>query len=252
MFLSSFAIILIVALYPSFLLADKTQIEDQRTTYIALIIDDLGYRPSNDKRAIMLPGQICYAFLPNTPHAKKLSLLAYQHDKEIMLHLPMESVQGRAEEKNVLTTKMDKDTFIKILDENITAVPNISGLNNHMGSLLSQSSQHMNWLMSYLITKNLFFIDSRTSSKTIAEEVAHDYRIPSTRRNVFLDHVHTLKAINKQFQRLIKIAKKNGSALAIGHPFELTLSFLEKNLPKLEKQGIKLVSVKELIDIQNQ
>jgi uncharacterized protein len=233
-----------------------------KPAYIALIIDDLGYRPNNDKRAILLDGRIAYAFLPGTPHAEKLANLAHKNKKEVILHLPMQAEQSAAQETGVLTVNMDKKEFIQLVEKSMSLIPFISGINNHMGSLLTQSEKHMHWLMSFLSTRNttgtltndssdeFFFIDSRTTNKTTAEKVAQMYQLPNTRRNVFLDHVHTKEAIEKQYQRLIKLAKKHGSALAIGHPFKLTLSFLEEKLPELNKNGIKLVSVKELINIQ--
>ena len=231
----------------------------QAPVYIALIIDDLGYQLKNDERAINLAGQISYAFIPNTPHARKLANLAHKNNKGIMLHLPMESEQARRQEPGVLTTAMEQQEFIYLVKQSLATIPNVSGLNNHMGSLLTQSNKHMQWLMAYLSSidyanglynDELFFIDSRTSDKTVAENIANQYQIPNTRRNVFLDHVNTRQAIEEQFQRLIKLAKKNGSALAIGHPYQHTLSILEEKLPQLEENGIKLISVRELINIQ--
>jgi len=154
---------------------------------------------------------------------------------------------------------MERQEFIQLLEHSLSVIPHVSGINNHMGSLLTQSDKHMHWLMSYLSSidysteqyiNELFFIDSRTSHKTIAETIANKFQILNSRRNVFLDHVHTQEAIEEQFQRLIKLAKKNGSAVAIGHPFNLTLNLLEEKLPQLEENGIKLISVRELINIQ--
>ncbi|MFK5986872.1 MAG: divergent polysaccharide deacetylase family protein [Pseudomonadota bacterium] len=225
--------------------------KQDNSAYIALIIDDLGYHPKNDLRAILLNAKITYAFLPHTPHAKRLATMAHQQGNEVILHLPMESEQAKAQEPDVLTREMDKEVFTQILEKSLLEIPYISGLNNHMGSALTQSQQHMDWLMSALQTKQLFFIDSRTTSRTVAEKLAQQYQIPNSRRDVFLDHVRSKEAIKEQYQRLIKLAKKNGSAIAIGHPFSITLKFLEEKLPELEKNNIKLVSVKELIKIQN-
>ncbi len=222
--------------------------------YIALIIDDLGYRAKNDKRAILLEGKIAYAFLPDTPYVKSMAELARQNNKEVILHLPMQSEQEVTQEPNVLKMDMDKKEFIQLVEKNLSLIPFAGGINNHMGSLLTQSKKHMHWLMAYLAARSpanqFFFIDSRTSKKTIAEKVAHAYQIPTSRRNVFLDNDRTPEAIEKQYKQLIKLAKKFGSALAIAHPFNSTLSFLEEKLPELKQKGIQLVSIKELINIQ--
>jgi len=125
--------------------------DEQKTqAYIALIIDDLGYRIKNDKRAINLNGKISYAFLPNTPHARRLANLAHENNKDVMLHLPMESEQSIGHEAGVLTTQMEQQEFIQLVKKNLSVIPHVSGINNHMGSMLTQSDKHMNWLMSFL------------------------------------------------------------------------------------------------------
>ena len=131
-----------------------TQTKEQpKLAYIALIIDDLGYRPQNDKRAILLDGQIAFAFLPGTPNAEKLASLAHKSHKEVMLHLPMQAEQSVAQETDVLTMDMDKEQFIQSVEKSLSLIPFVSGINNHMGSLLTQSEKHMHWLMSFITTK---------------------------------------------------------------------------------------------------
>ncbi len=220
---------------------------------ISIIIDDLGTQHASGMRALELPGAVTYAFLPHTPHTHTLATHAHEHGKEIMVHMPMESMEGRRLGPDGLTLDMTQSTFTKTLFSAIQSVPYAVGLNNHMGSLLTRHPGHMEWLMSNLERSNIFyFIDSRTTHHTVALQLAKEHSIPSRRRDVFLDDDPSLEGIEVQLQRLIKVAKRKGSAIAIGHPYDTTLSLLEKAIPQLESEGLKLVPVSELIPAARQ
>ena len=70
--------------------------------------------------------------------------------------------------------------------------------------------------------------------------------------DIFIDHEESKQFIHQQLKKLIKRAKRKGTALAIAHPKRITLSVLESWLPTLEAQGIKLVPVSTLIGLQQQ
>ena len=143
---------------------------------------------------------------------------------------------------------MPQQEFIDTLSHNIAAVPHVSGINNHRGSLLTQQSNNMAWLMQALNDHGeLFFIDSRTTAETVAADMAHAYGVPSASRNVFLDNEPTREAVRKQFRELLKRARTDGTALAIGHPHPATLAVLAEELPRLAEQGLQLVPVSQLI-----
>ncbi len=218
---------------------------------ISIIIDDMGYRLKSGGRAIDLPGAIAYSFLPHAPHVLSLSQLAHQQNKEIMLHLPMEAESGQKLGPGGLTECMTEKNFFKVLESDIDSIPYITGFNNHMGSLLTRSSLWMTRLMREVaVDKNLFFVDSKTTSNSVALKIARAEGLQSIQRDVFIDHEESEVFILKQLNRLIKKAKRNGTALAIAHPKKITLSILEKWLPELEAKGVQLVSVSTLIGLQ--
>ncbi len=214
---------------------------------VAIIIDDLGEHWRSGKRAIELPGPITYAFLPHTTHAVALANRADATGKEVMLHLPMQAMENKALGPGGLTLDMSREHFIQALRNGIDAIPHIRGINNHMGSLLTRHPGHMEWLMEELQQRgNLFFIDSRTTHHTVAEQIAREHHIPVQRRDVFLDDDPSPEAVAYQFQRLINKARREGVAIGIGHPYDTTLSLLEQRLPQLKAEGIKLIVVSEL------
>ena len=220
---------------------------------ISIIIDDMGYRLHSGNRAVNLPGALTYSFLPHTPHVIPLSQLAHDYNKEVMLHLPMEAESGKKLGPGGLTESMTERNFSNVLEESIQSIPYASGFNNHMGSLLTKNQHWMKRLMHDVASKNnLFFVDSKTTSESIALEVAQAEGLKSIQRDIFLDHEESEIFIKKQLKKLIKRARQKGTALAIAHPKKITLSVLEKWLPQLEANGIKLVPVSELIILQQQ
>lgn len=220
---------------------------------ISIIIDDMGYRLKSGLRAVNLPGDITYSFLPHSPHVKELSQLAHMQNKEIMLHLPMEADGGAKLGPGGLTECMTEEKFITVLESNIQAVPYVSGFNNHMGSLLTRSQLWMTRLMRKAAeNKNLFFVDSKTTSNSVALKVAQTEGLRNIKRDIFLDHEASPVFIKKQLKKLIIKAQRKGTALAIAHPKNITISILENWLPELEAKGIKLVPVSTLISLQQQ
>ena len=230
--------------------AARASDERPASAYIAIIIDDLGYKLQQDQRAINLPGQVTFAFLPQTPHVRTLAETANAQGNEIMLHLPMQSVEPIFLGPGALTQTMSREEFKISLLKSILSIPHVKGINNHMGSLITSQKEPMNWLMEEIARTRLFFVDSRTTVETLAEQTANQYQIANTRRNVFLDHERNRPAIEFQFDQLIQLARKNGSAVAIGHPYAETLDVLEEKIPQLKAAGIRLIPVSELIHQQ--
>ena len=215
---------------------------------IALIIDDLGNNPDIGLAALQLPGNIAYSFLPNTPHATILAELAHEKGKQVMVHIPMESEHHEKLGPNALLANMEEHEYKSVLQTALEAVPYAVGLNNHMGSLLTQKEVPMQWLMDVLAEKELFFLDSRTTTKTVAQQTAGSMGITTLRRDVFLDNSRDEAAIRFQFVELINKAKRRGYATGIAHPYPETIMVLKEMLPALEKEGIELVFASDIAE----
>ncbi len=222
---------------------------------IALVIDDMGAQWAQGARAILLPGggPITYAILPHTSYAKTLAHMAHRVDRQVILHLPLEPTGDYHLHQGMLTLPMTRDEFTQTLHSNLESVPHIVGINTHMGSLLTQHPGHMQWLMEELTRRgNLFFVDSRTTHRTVAYRIAREQGVPSLQRDIFLDHVRSTDQIEAQFRKLLKVALRRGFGIGIGHPYPETLSVLEDMLPQLEPMGFALVPLSQLLqhDIQ--
>ena len=219
---------------------------------IAIIIDDLGDQLLAGERTIQLPGPVAVSILPHTPYAISLARAANARNKEVLLHLPLESNSQLRAGPGVMQLDMDRKLFGITLSMNLGALPYLSGLNNHMGSRLTRYPRQMNWLMESLSGRGLFFVDSMTTPDSVAYQVASERGVPTARRQVFLDDNRDPAEIRYQFERLVKLAKRRGFAMAIGHPYLETLTVLEQVLPELEEYGVQLVSVAVIVNLDEE
>lgn len=215
---------------------------------LVIIMDDMGNEAARDDRALRIPAAITYAILPYTPSAIAAAKAARTAGKEVILHAPMEAITSQHLGQGGLYHAMQEQQFATVLNNDLNAVPFIQGLNNHMGSRLTASHLHMTWLMQIVQNKKMYFVDSFTTAQSVAEKTAREYQIPVLRRDVFLDNVRTEAAIREQFERLLKIANKQGYAVAIGHPYPETVAFLEKNLPYISSDQYELLYGSQLIN----
>lgn len=219
-----------------------------QTNRVAIVIDDMGYRYT-DEHALTLPGAITYAFLPHTTYGKKLAVLANNLSHDVLIHIPMESENSKKLGPGALTSTMSEQAFNQSLASSLAEFPFAVGINNHMGSYLTQLYQPMAWTMVFLKQHELLFLDSRTSPHSKAQQAAVDYGVPVQARHVFLDNKLTEKYISQQFEQLVELAKKNQSAIAIAHPHPETISMLNKLIPTLKSHGIELVPLSSLYKV---
>lgn len=215
---------------------------------ITIIIDDLGYALEPGRRAIALPGPVVCAILPKTPRGRQLAELAHESGKEVLLHLPLQSVDPTLnDEPGIIGLDTTRLGFAETFAENLDTVPFVIGINGHRGSLLTRHPGHMRWLMEEVARRDLIFIDSYTTHRSVALRIASESGIPATRRDVFLDADPSPAAIDHEFERLLALARSRGRAVAIGHPYPATLDFLERRLPMLEDEGIELIGIGRML-----
>ena len=217
----------------------------EKPARIAIVIDDIGYRDS-DKQALLLPGEITYSILPHTPYGKKIAVKANANHKDVLLHIPMEAENGKKLGPGGLTSTMNKVEVTTRLHEALTEIPFAIGINNHMGSHLTQLAEPMSWTMGFLKKHHLLFLDSKTSPYSKASIIAEQMGVPVKGRHIFLDNHLTESYINKQFQALIKYAQTQHVAIAIAHPHPETIQALLRLIPTLQQNNIELVPLSVL------
>jgi polysaccharide deacetylase 2 family uncharacterized protein YibQ len=147
-----------------------------------------------------------------------------------------------------LTNAMSREQMQSVLEAGLASIPHVSGLNNHMGSALTREPRAMGWVMEWMSRSGqLYFVDSLTSSASVALRSANAAGLRAIGRDVFLDPTADSAIVRRQFQRLVELAREHGTGLAIGHPYPETLGVLRQVLLKPSNFGVELVSVRELI-----
>jgi len=210
---------------------------------VSIILDDGGYGGEVTDTILALNPALTVAILPGTPHAQTTATRAHELGFEVILHMPMDDAKLPC----TVTAKMPEAKITRLLNKALDYVPNAVGVSNHMGSMFTANMVATDALIAAIQKLGLYFIDSRTTDKTRAYELAEKAGIPAASRNVFLDNEADPKAIQKEFDRLIQLALEQGSAIGICHFRPVTAAFLKEALPQLKGKGVELVHASELV-----
>ena len=215
---------------------------------IAIVIDDLGPDRKRTERAIGLKGPLTLSFLAYATDLPRLTDEAHRAGHELMVHVPMEPI-SRTEDMgpNGLTISLGRDEVLRRLRWDLGRFDGYVGINNHMGSRFTSDANGMMPVMEELKARGLLFLDSRTIGNSIGAELAHRLGVPSASRDVFLDDDINGPAVAAQLAELETIAKRHGTAIAIGHPHDVTLDQLASWIANLSAKGLTLVPVSAVV-----
>jgi len=220
---------------------------------VAIVIDDWGYNLNNAHYLEEIKVPLTIAVLPHLPYSSAMSGIARENGKQVILHLPLESKGNKHPEKNTIYCSMSKNEITKKFVWVLRGIPGIVGVNNHQGSKATENARVMGVILPELKQKNLFFLDSRTTDKSVCADIAKKSGVRYAKKDIFLDLPSpALKGeklriyIKRQLDKLCEIALKNGYAVGIGHDRKDTLKVLRNTLPFLEENGIKVIFVSEL------
>lgn len=221
--------------------------EEGMVPRIAIIIDDMGYHQRIGNALLDLDINLTYSFLPHGPFTAELVERALQEGHDILVHMSMEARDPVWDPgPGALNLADPPEIRIRNAEEDLALVPQAVGVNNHMGSRFTEDRPAMQEFLELAKQRNLFFIDSGTSSQSVGMETARTMGIKTARRHVFLDNIRNQEDICRQLKLLVRKAAKRGWAIGIGHPNEATLIALTRCRPMLLEQ-VRVVNVRELV-----
>jgi hypothetical protein len=228
-------------------LKNSTLFGDVDHPKIAIVIDDLGLSEKYTKQVLELSYPMTLAFMP-VSGAKVLADEAHDQGYEIIIHMPMEPLGDKFELTGIyLKEGQTEDEVKKMLNEAFVSFDHYVGMNNHMGSKLTQNEDAMRTVMSVLKDKGLYFLDSRTIHNSVAADISHAAGIPTVTRDVFLDNGKTKEEVLAQLSYTEKVALKHGVAVAIGHGHSYTIAALKEWFPTVKDKNIELVTLSSLL-----
>ncbi len=216
---------------------------------LAILLDDAGQSTDLVAAAAALPPEVAVAVLPFLPHTSDVAAAMHRSGHEIWLHLPMEPEDYPKSNPGpgAVMVSMSEDDIRLTVRAALNNVPHVVGVNNHMGSKASADLRTTTWVMQELKARGLAFIDSRTTTRTVAEDAARAQGVPANRRKVFLDNQRSAGAIRRQLDEAVYRSRMEGEVIAIGHLAPVTVRVLAKELPKLAGRGADLVPPTELV-----
>jgi len=217
---------------------------------VALVIDDMGEDLDFLQELIQLKTPLTVAIIPEARYAQETAAIASKNGLEVIIHLPLEAFNNHissAGAEGLIRTSMSPQDIRSILEKDLNLLPQARGLNNHMGSKATTDEAVMDIIISFLREKNLYFLDSKTSPKSIAYDLALKKKVPAASRQVFLDADEDRSRVGNRLLELFNLANKNGQSVGIGHPFPETLEVLKTYLPRAREYGLQFVPVSEVL-----
>jgi len=215
---------------------------------VAVVIDDLGLDRARTAEVIRLRGPLTLSFMTYANNLAQQTEMARRAGQELFLHVPMEAVDRHEDPgPHGLFTAQSRDEILDRLRWGLARFDGFVGINNHMGSKFTADANSMAPVMAELHARGLAFLDSRTSAASTGVRLAIAYGVPHAARDVFLDDDQTPAAIAKELARAEQVARQHGSAIAIGHPHDATITALKSWLPQIEGKGLALAPVSAVV-----
>ncbi len=207
-----------------------------------LVIDDVGYSLEQLEGYLDLPIPMTFALLPGLEFSRAAQEQIARSGEEMILHQPIEPLGDEDPGPGALYVGMQSEEMRKIVSENLDQLPQVIGVNNHMGSKGTADPELMEALFSVLKGRQLYFLDSRTTADTVGNRVAEKLGLPFTQRNVFLDNVEDPLEIELALSSALEVARTQGYAVMIGHVWSRELaSTLSLWYGKIEDRGYEFV-----------
>lgn len=216
---------------------------------IIVIFDDMGLDPAAFERVMALPGPLTLSFLPYAQDAQRMIDRARAAGHEILLHLPMEPDGPQDPGPNALRTNMTGTELLSALAWSLSRIEGYSGVNNHMGSRMTRHEAAMKTVLSVLDSRGLYFIDSVTTSGSVAAEAGRAVGARVFARDVFLDPEAGSETVMRQLALVERIARQTGYAVAICHPRPDTLVALGPWLTSAPARGFELATTAALLEV---
>jgi uncharacterized protein len=214
---------------------------------IAVVVDDLGLNRRNTAALNQLKAPLTLAFLPYAGALEEQAQAGRAAGHELIVHVPMQPLGRDWPGPNALLASLGEEEFVRRLQENLDRFSGFVGINNHMGSLLTTDPELMGLVMAEMRRRDLLFLDSKTTPDSVALQQARRHGVPAVQRDVFLDNEINHSYVQRQLAATEVVARRNGMAVAIGHPHDVTIEALRRWLPTLERRGFRLVPLSTIV-----
>ena len=228
-------------------------VDENNKAKIVIVIDDMGISPMHTKEILSLKAPITTSFLTYGNAKKETAQKAHEDGFEIMLHVPMMPHIEASLAPVTLSSDMSDEEIKEKFNEMLERYNGVEllGINNHMGSKFTEDEHAMGLIMEILKERGMYFLDSKTTPKSVGKKVAEKHEVPYIARDVFLDNENNYEAIMNQLLTTEQIASKKGFVVAIGHPRTNTYKALKTWLQHYDKDKFELIQIHDLLKALN-
>nr|WP_226793467.1 divergent polysaccharide deacetylase family protein [Bacillus sp. B1-b2] len=219
---------------------------------LAIVIDDFGNNMKGTEDMLNLPVPITVAIMPFLPTSKEDAIAAHKKGHEVIIHMPMEPKKGKKSwlGPGAITTDLSDKEIRDRVQNAIKSIPYAVGMNHHMGSKATEDERVMRIILEECQKNNLFYLDSKTTSKSVIKDIAEELQVPYLENDLFFDHIYTSQHISKQANRLAKSLDKKEESIAIGHvgvSGPAVVSVLKEYIPVYQKEA-DIVPLSKMVD----
>lgn len=226
---------------------ERKRISSDKKAKLAIVLDDFGYGEGQLSTFNNMSIPLTYAVLPNKPYSREAAISGHNHGKHIILHLPMQPLNTESSEPVHIRVDMTEQDIIQTTSELLNSIPYVQGANNHQGSRATSDRKTMYPVLQVLKGRGYYFVDSRTTSASVAGQTARTLGVPTISNELFIDNDSAVEAIKERLQEGANIAFRDGYAVIIGHDRPNTAAALKAMIPVLEQQGIEFVFVSDVL-----
>ena len=212
---------------------------------LAIIMDDIStnaHVSELKKLSIKVTPSI---FPPEKEHPKSAELA--KEFSVYMVHLPLQALNYTNEKANTLRTGDSKEKISQRIKDIKNDFKGVKYINNHTGSDFTSDFKSTLALLAELKNSEIYFIDSLTTNKSTVLDASKKLGLKYAYRDVFLDNEQNVSKILKMINKAVAVAKKDGVAIAICHPYKSTFEAL-KIAQKDAFNGVEVVYVDKIYE----
>ena len=224
-------------------------------SHVALIIDDMGNGLKGTEEIFNLPVKLTVAVMPFLSTTKADAIRAHRRGDDVLLHLPMEPRHGKPQwlGPGAVLAKMSNEEIRQRVEAALDDVPYAIGINNHMGSKVTSDERVMRIVLSVCQERGLFFVDSKTSYKSVVGKMSEEMGLPRVENQVFLDDTHTSMYVLKQMRLVRQKALNSHYCITIGHvgiQGKETAAGIRSGIEEM-KESIDFIGISDLVRIES-
>jgi polysaccharide deacetylase 2 family uncharacterized protein YibQ len=212
---------------------------------VAILIRGIGRNSLDSNAAIEnLPSAISLGFESSDEGIQQWAAKAKERGHEVIVQLPLEPMGASANmSEEMLRSDAEPLQNMARLNTVLGRFNGPNGVTNTMGDKLLQSEKALQPILEDIKNRGLMYIAVGKRRHRLFRKIADKMNLRYGNASLVIDIQPTPDAIKKALQRLVAMARKNGSAIGIASVSNVTIEQLQAWSEELATSGVTLVPV---------